>query len=222
MWTVIVDIKNRERGIDKVEAAAGAQAAQDRHADDVPNHDHAAERMQQDPGAGAAAGAQAGQDRHGIQLLQDVFAVCGVEVTGKSQCSGCHSVNYCSREHQKEHWRTGGHREACQKGAAAGAQAGQNRHGIQLDRAEVESVEAAQVYENFDTIDIMIERERRDADQVQHSAAEAVGALGAETESHSDIAAPTGECCISFTLVDILMNFLMVMHKKNFASYGDK
>ena len=103
MWTVIVDIKNRERGIDKVEAAAGAQAAQDRHADDVPNHDHAAERMQQDPGAGAAAGAQAGQDRHGIQLLQDVCAVCGVEVTGKSQCSGCHSVNYCSREHQKEH-----------------------------------------------------------------------------------------------------------------------
>ena len=40
-------------------------------------------------------------------------AVCGAEAPGKSRCAGCRKVSYCSREHQSQHWKTGGHREAC-------------------------------------------------------------------------------------------------------------
>lgn len=53
--------------------------------------------------SGAAAGA----------AVTPVCAVCGVEAPGNSRCAGCRNVNYCSREHQKQHWKTGGHREAC-------------------------------------------------------------------------------------------------------------
>ena len=42
-----------------------------------------------------------------------VCAVCGVEAPGMSRCAGCREVHYCSREHQKQHWKAGGHREAC-------------------------------------------------------------------------------------------------------------
>lgn len=40
-------------------------------------------------------------------------AMCGVDVLGKGRCSGCQRVYYCSREHQRQHWKTGGHRKVC-------------------------------------------------------------------------------------------------------------
>lgn len=38
-------------------------------------------------------------------------AVCGKSATQK--CSGCQSVVYCGRDHQKDHWIRGGHKQTC-------------------------------------------------------------------------------------------------------------
>lgn len=36
-------------------------------------------------------------------------AVCGHE--GLKVCSGCHAIRYCSKEHQKTHWKE--HKNSC-------------------------------------------------------------------------------------------------------------
>ena len=39
---------------------------------------------------------------------------CGKE-GAKSQCAGCNSVQYCNRDCQVAHWKTGGHKKECKK-----------------------------------------------------------------------------------------------------------
>ena len=50
-----------------------------------------------------------------------VCAVCGVVNEEMLQCSGCRQAWYCSRSHQKRHWKHGGHKAACTSVAAASA-----------------------------------------------------------------------------------------------------
>lgn len=50
---------------------------------------------------------QAGSDPSawGVNLC----CVCGQ--LAKSACSKCRSARYCGREHQSQHWKSGGHKE---------------------------------------------------------------------------------------------------------------
>lgn len=43
--------------------------------------------------------------------------VCGEKA--KKACGRCKSTYYCSKEHQKEHWREGGHKTICQNAEGA-------------------------------------------------------------------------------------------------------
>ena len=43
---------------------------------------------------------------------QSLCVVCGC--VGTKQCSQCHSVNYCGKEHQSRHWKAG-HKKTCGK-----------------------------------------------------------------------------------------------------------
>jgi hypothetical protein len=43
-------------------------------------------------------------------------AVCGKAAA--SWCAKCKAVYYCGRDHQKDDWFEGGHRERCGKGVA--------------------------------------------------------------------------------------------------------
>jgi len=44
-----------------------------------------------------------------MAVVKNACYVCGVQT--KTACSSCHSVHYCSKEHQKEHWPK--HKEVC-------------------------------------------------------------------------------------------------------------
>ena len=65
---------------------------------------------------------QANADPDGLNFAPDTrgtrCACCGIVASVVKQfnlCAACKVVHYCSRECQKKHWKTGGHKEVCQK-----------------------------------------------------------------------------------------------------------
>ncbi|KAF0682592.1 Aste57867_25299 [Aphanomyces stellatus] len=51
-----------------------------------------------------------------VQKALKRCALCGLKAT--FSCSACHIAHYCSKEHQKDHWKSGGHKEDCHRCAA--------------------------------------------------------------------------------------------------------
>ena len=64
--------------------------------------------------------AAAGQRRQERGVESRTCSHCGkVEDRDLMKCSRCQSVQYCSKDCQKEHWKKGGHKEACNELSAS-------------------------------------------------------------------------------------------------------